>query len=90
MKSGNNSGDASYNPDDDLRIHEGVVSDLTRRISSSERLVYIYTLTGIIVCTVFVTFCRSFFFFSVSSVFALHFFIFKFQLINFKINGSLQ
>ena len=65
MKSSNASNDIAPNPDGDLRVYEGMMSDLTRRISNSERLIYIYTLTGIIVCTVIVTFCRSFFFFSV-------------------------
>lgn len=64
MKSSNNS-----NPDKDLPVNEGVVSDITRRISDSDRLIYIYTLTVIIVCTVIVTFCRSFFFFSVNIFF---------------------
>lgn len=81
MKSSNNSKDA--NPDVDLRISEGKLTDMTRRISDSERLIHIYTLTAIIVCTVIVTFCRSFFFFSVSVSFSL-FRVRFFSLISLK------
>lgn len=57
----------NYNPDADLHVTESIIVDLTRRIANTDRLVYIYTLTGIIIATVVVTLIRSFIFFSVSS-----------------------
>lgn len=68
MKSNDNS--TVYNQDGDISVSEGIISDWTGRISDSERLIHIYTLTAIIVCTVIVTLCRSFFFFSVSVLFS--------------------
>lgn len=55
-----------YNFDADLTVTESVFYDMPRRFTNSERLVYIYTLTGIIIATVIVTLCRSFIFFTVS------------------------
>lgn len=56
-----------YSPDTDLHVTEGIIADLTRRIANTDRLVYIYTLTGIIIATVIITLIRSFIFFSVST-----------------------
>lgn len=56
----------SFNSDDGLSMPESKFYDLTRLITDSDRLVYIYTLTGIIIATVIVTLCRSFIFFTVS------------------------
>lgn len=49
-----------------MHTSEGIISDFTRLVSNSDRLIYIYTLTGIIVATVIITLFRSFFFFSAS------------------------
>lgn len=57
----------NYNPDDELPVTESMIVDLTRRIANTDRLVYIYTLTGIIIATIIITLIRSFIFFSVSS-----------------------
>lgn len=87
MKSSNNSNITVHNEDGVLPKVEGILSDLAEKVTArvtensdnSERLIYIYTLTAIIVCTVIVTFCRSFFFFSVS----LFIFLCKFLFFGF-------
>lgn len=53
------------NRDAELHVTESFVADLTRRIANSDRVIYIYTLTGIIIATVITTLIRSFIFFSV-------------------------
>lgn len=58
-------GDA-LNPDADLHSKESWLTDFTRLVTNSDRLIHIYTLSGIIIATVIITLCRSFFFFSVS------------------------
>lgn len=63
----------NFNPDVDLHVTESVIVDLTPRIANTERLVYIYTLTGIILATVIVTLIRSFIFFSVCFSFSAQF-----------------
>lgn len=68
--------DAKVSLDDDLHTSEGIMSDLTRFVSNSDRLIYIYTLSGIIVATVIITLFRSFYFFS-ASVFEILSFIFN-------------
>lgn len=54
-----------YNPDFGLNVTESLFVDLTRRIANTDRLIYIYTLTGLIIATVIITLIRSFIFFSV-------------------------
>lgn len=61
----------NFNPDDDLHVTENSLVDLTRRIASSDRLIYIYTLTGIIIATVVITLIRSFVFFSVCFIYII-------------------
>lgn len=69
-----------YNPDADLHVTESIIADLTRRIANTDRLVYIYTLTGIIIATVITTMIRSFIFFSVR-FFHISFFLKKHRLV---------
>lgn len=55
-----------FKVDAGLHETESILSDFTRLVTNSERLIHIYTLTGIIVATIIITLCRSFYFFSVS------------------------